>query len=72
MNIETRGGTMTMDKKEKPEMERYTLYLTKTTADKLRALSIKNRRSVAWIIREYCAECVGNEEINEKIGVKIQ
>ncbi len=54
---------------EKPEMERYTLYLTIETADKLRALSLKNRRSVAWILREYAAECVKNEEINKKIGI---
>jgi len=54
---------------EKPEMERYTLYLTIETADKLRALSLKNRRSVAWILREYAAECVKNEEISKKIGI---
>jgi hypothetical protein len=57
---------------EKPERERYTLWLTKEAADKLRVLSIKNRRSVAWIIREYCAECVKDVKINEKIGLKIQ
>lgn len=56
-------------KEPKPEMERYTLYLTKDTAEKLRELSLKNRRSVAWILREYAAECVKNEEINEKIGI---
>jgi len=54
---------------EPPEMERYTLYLTKEIADKLRAISLKNRRSVAWILREYAAECVKNEEISKKIGL---